>query len=102
LQVLAEKASVSGGDEAAGRNELYERFEEIEGLFASQVEDGVAERCRNEFLSVLDAGKGNYISVIQGLSVESSAKGVQWLQRTVDVFCERVKTILPSFNIFCE
>ncbi len=110
LKAMAEKARVSpehatvADRDVAGKNELYERFAEIEGLFSSAVQDSFVERHRDDFLSgsgLLRNGSGvDYIAFIQGLSADISAKGVKWLQRTVDVFCERAKPIVPSLNIF--
>ena len=110
LQVLAEKVKVSSEPDAetkpevTGRNEFYEKFIEIERLFAGGLQDSLVEKCRDDFLSAFDnarSGSGaNYIAVIQGLPVHVSEKGVLWLQRMVDTFCEKAKAIMPSFNIF--
>jgi bifunctional UDP-N-acetylglucosamine pyrophosphorylase/glucosamine-1-phosphate N-acetyltransferase len=110
LQVLAEKAMISRENEAArkpdvaGRNEFHERFSEIEGLFTGCIQDSVVEKCRNDFLSASDKARSergaNYIAVIQGLPAGVSEKGVLWLQRIVETFCEKAKAIMPSLNIF--
>jgi bifunctional UDP-N-acetylglucosamine pyrophosphorylase/glucosamine-1-phosphate N-acetyltransferase len=110
LQVLAEKAMISRENEAerkpdvAGRNEFHERFSEIEGLFTGGIQDSVVEKCRNDFLSASDKARSergaNYIAVIQGLPADVSEKGVLWLQRIVETFCEKAKAIMPSLNIF--
>ena len=110
LQVLAEKAKISRENEAewkpdvAGRNEFHEGFSEIEGLFAGGIQDSVVVKYRDDFLSASDKARSErgagYIAVIQGLPAHVSEKGVLWLQRIVDTFCERAKAIMPSLNIF--
>jgi bifunctional UDP-N-acetylglucosamine pyrophosphorylase/glucosamine-1-phosphate N-acetyltransferase len=110
LQALAEKAKVSSEHdaetrlEAAGRNEFYERFSEIEGLFSAAIRDSAVEKYRDDFLSSFDKVRGesgaNYIAVIQGLPSHLSEKGTVWLQRIVDTFCEMTKKIMPSFRLF--
>lgn len=110
LQVLAEKVKPSSGDGAeikrdlAGRKEFHEKFVEIEKLFAGGIQDDAAEKIRDDFLSdfdkVMRGGETNYIAVIQGLPAHISGKGTLWLQKIVDTFCEKAKTIVPSLNIF--
>jgi bifunctional UDP-N-acetylglucosamine pyrophosphorylase/glucosamine-1-phosphate N-acetyltransferase len=110
LQALAEKEKISPEHDAekksevAGRNEFYERFTEIEEIFAAAIRDSDVEKYRDDFLSVFDKARGesgaNYIAVIQGLPAHISDKGTVWLQRVVDTFCEKTKEIMPSFNIF--
>jgi len=106
LRILAEKAKTSSENEAyaAGRNELHERFAEIEGLFAATLEDSAVEKCRDDFLSTSDvAGKANgtnYIDAVQGFDAGTSAKGVVWLQGIVNLYCEKAKVMIPSLNMF--
>jgi bifunctional UDP-N-acetylglucosamine pyrophosphorylase/glucosamine-1-phosphate N-acetyltransferase len=110
LQVLAEKAKVSSENEAeekrevAGRNEFYDKFTEIEEVFAEGIQDSVVKKYRDDFLSASDKARSesgaNYIAVIQGFSAHVSEKGVVWLQRIVDTFCDKTKGIMPSLNIF--
>jgi bifunctional UDP-N-acetylglucosamine pyrophosphorylase/glucosamine-1-phosphate N-acetyltransferase len=110
LQVLAEKLKVSSGHdsktktETAGRNEFYERFSEIEGLFSAAIWDSTVEKYRDDFLSAYDKARGqsgaDYIAVIQGLPAHVSDKGTIWLQKIVDTFCEKTKEIIPSFRLF--
>lgn len=112
LQVLAEKAKTSSEHETetkretAGRNEFHEKFTEIEGLFASDILDNLVKKYRDDFLSASDkarsASGANYIAVIQGLPAHISAKGTEWLQRIVDMFCEKTQAIMPSFNMFSK
>jgi bifunctional UDP-N-acetylglucosamine pyrophosphorylase/glucosamine-1-phosphate N-acetyltransferase len=110
LQVLAEKAKISAENEVerkldvAGRNEFHERFSEIEGLFAGGIQDSVVEKYRDDFLSASDNARSergaSYIAVIQGFPTHVSEKGVVWLQKIVDTFCEKANVIMPSLNIF--
>jgi len=110
LQILAEKAEISSENdaetkpEAAGRNEFFEKFPEIEALFSSAIRDSAVEKYRDDFLSALDKARSesidNYIAVIQGLPAHVSDKGTVWLQKIVDIFCEKTREIMPSFKIF--
>jgi len=110
LQVLAEKAKISAENEVerkldvAGRNEFHERFSEIEGLFAGGIQNSVVEKYRDDFLSASDNARSergaSYIAVIQAFPTHVSEKGVVWLQKIVDTFCEKAKAIMPSLNIF--
>ena len=110
LQALAEKAKISpenSGEttpEARGRNELWEKFPEVEELLATPMEDAAGQMYRDEFLSAFDKAKGqngtDYIAVIQGLSADVSAKGTVWLQRIVAAFCQQTKEIIPALSLF--
>jgi UDP-N-acetylglucosamine/UDP-N-acetylgalactosamine diphosphorylase len=110
LQVLAEKSKIPPENEKerksdlAGRNEFFERFPEIESLFSRGIQDGTVEKCRDDFLSASDKMRNekgaSYISVIQGLPAHVSEKGVSWLQKIVDTFCEQAKAIIPSLRMF--
>jgi UDP-N-acetylglucosamine/UDP-N-acetylgalactosamine diphosphorylase len=110
LQILAEKAKPSSGDgagtkqDSAGRLELHEKFAEIERLFTEGLEGDAAGKYRDDFLSDFNkanvGSEKNYIGAIQGLPLQVSEKGTLWLQRIVDAFCEKVKMIVPSLNIF--
>jgi len=106
LQVLAEKTKVSSDHEAetGGRKEFFERFTEIEMLFAAAVRDSAVEKYRDDFLSVSDKARSesgaNYIGVIQGFPADVSEKGTVWLKTVVEAFCEKTKEIMPSFQLF--
>ena len=110
LQVLAEKVKASYENETvkkpemSGKKEFYERFPEIEGLFAADIQDRLVEQYRDDFLSAFakarTEGRANYIAAIQGLPVDISEKGVLWLQRIVDAYCEKAAAIMPSFDSF--
>jgi bifunctional UDP-N-acetylglucosamine pyrophosphorylase/glucosamine-1-phosphate N-acetyltransferase len=110
LQVLAGKTKVSSEQEdetkmeTTGRNEFSEKFTAIEELFAGTIRDSVVEKYRDDFLSASDKARSeskvNYIAVIQGFPAHVSGKGTLWLQRIVDTYCEKTKTIMPSLNMF--
>ena len=110
LQVLAEKAKDSSEhrakkeSEAAGRNVFYEKFREMEELFTGDLKDSLVEKSRDDFLSAYgnqrNDNEENYLTVIQGLPTHVSEKGTLWLQGIVDTYCEKVKAIMPSFNLF--
>jgi bifunctional UDP-N-acetylglucosamine pyrophosphorylase / glucosamine-1-phosphate N-acetyltransferase len=110
LQALAEKVRISPEDaetknlEAAGRNEFHGSFAEIEGLFAGDLRDSIAEKYRDDFLSGLDKvrreGGPDYIKVIQALPAGVSEKGTLWLQRIVDSLSEKAKAIVPALSMF--
>jgi UDP-N-acetylglucosamine/UDP-N-acetylgalactosamine diphosphorylase len=110
LQILAEKAKIASKQkigtkpEAAGRNEFYEKFQEIEELFKGDIQDSLVEKYCDDFLSASVKSRSaigeNYIAVIKGLPPHVSEKGTLWLQRIVDTFCEKAKAIMPSFNLF--
>ncbi len=110
LQVLAEKAKMPPGHSAQGkpgmpgRNEFFERFAEIEALFAAATGDSVAEKNRDDFLSAFQkVGSGKdagYITVIQGLPADISGRGTVWLQGIVDAFCQKTREIVPSMKLF--
>jgi UDP-N-acetylglucosamine/UDP-N-acetylgalactosamine diphosphorylase len=110
LKMLAEKAKVSpehdmeSKPEMTGRNEISERFSEIEALFATAITDSSIEKYRDDFLSASANAReekgANYIAVIQGLPAHVSKKGTLWLQGIVDSFCEKTKEIIPSLRLF--
>ncbi len=110
LQILAEKAKLYSENDSgkkrdlAGRKEFHEKFIEIEALFADSAQTNAAEKERDDFLSFFHHVNGtqniNYIETIQSLPVHVSGKGTLWLQRIVDTYCEKVKLILPLFNMF--
>jgi UDP-N-acetylglucosamine/UDP-N-acetylgalactosamine diphosphorylase len=105
LEALAGKVKESpeGGketpEEAAFRKAFSEKYPEIAAVFASAARDGEAEKLRNDFLSASDkargAGGAGYVSFVQGLPADVSAKGTAWLQRIVDSCREKAAEIMP-------
>ena len=75
-------------------------------LFKGAIQDDAIEKYRDDFLSSFDKIKResetDYIAAIQGLPVHISEKGTLWLQKIVDIFCEKTKTIMPSLNMFSK
>jgi hypothetical protein len=51
-------------------------------------------------LTIYSERGANYIAVIQGFPADVSEKGVLWLQRIVETFCEKAKSIMQSRGIF--
>jgi bifunctional UDP-N-acetylglucosamine pyrophosphorylase/glucosamine-1-phosphate N-acetyltransferase len=110
LKVLAEKVKGSSKNDAGtktkpkGRIEFFEKFSEIEELFAEAMKNSVIDRYRDSFLSASEKARSekgiNYIAVIQGLPADVSKKGTVWLQGIVDSFCEKTKEIIPSLRLF--
>jgi bifunctional UDP-N-acetylglucosamine pyrophosphorylase / glucosamine-1-phosphate N-acetyltransferase len=109
LQVLAEKAKTpyagdEGKPEMAGRTEFFKRFAEIEGLFAAAAVNKAVEKDRDDFLSDYGKAKGRtgagYVAVIQGLPSTVSGKGTKWLERIVDIYCEKTTEIVPRLKLF--
>lgn len=110
LQILAEKAAISsqkqgeGRSGLTGRNEFYERFSEISGLFADRIQDSAIADYRDDFLSASDSmrreKRKSYIAVIQSLPSHVSEKGVLWLQKIVDTYCGQVSAMVPLLNLF--
>jgi UDP-N-acetylglucosamine/UDP-N-acetylgalactosamine diphosphorylase len=83
------------------KNELYERWPEIQESFSVERITKGDEGIRDAFLKKLDIGikksGKDYISVIQSLSTDDSEVGTRWLQGIVDhVIDEALKTI-PSY-----
>ena len=88
----------------AGRNELYEKFAEVESLFASGLNDNDINLFRDDFLSRFQKSAGStksvYIESIKSLDAETTGAGVAWLQMIVDKYCVMMRAIVPSSGIF--
>jgi bifunctional UDP-N-acetylglucosamine pyrophosphorylase / glucosamine-1-phosphate N-acetyltransferase len=110
LQELSEKAKIPSADgcekdhDLAQRNELSEKFVEIEALFTAAPADNAVNPWRDAFLDAYEklAGvtKNDYTAAIQSLPSDISAKGTLWLQKMVDVYCEKTGEILPRLRLF--
>lgn len=104
LKMLSEKARKASGRDAGGRNELHERFADIESLFGAELKDASIDACRDDFLSRFQKMGGMagspYIESIKSLDVATCSAGVTWLQKIVENYCAGVGAILPSFQIF--
>jgi len=110
LRSLAEKARTPGGgdisavQDGAGKNELADRFWEVEAVFASAPRGGAVGNTRDDFLSVADRSRGsrggNYIDFVMGFDTQTATRGTLWLQEIVDACCRRVRDLLPSLKVF--
>lgn len=83
------------------KNELYNRWEELEGHFRSKNNFDVKERVGDVFLEkirleIINLGN-DYISVIKNLSNKDKEHGTQWLQKIVDHITTEALKIIPSF-----
>jgi UDP-N-acetylglucosamine/UDP-N-acetylgalactosamine diphosphorylase len=84
------------------KQELFERWQDLEAVFASHLENSGNPSLREPFLEAIigqirETG-ADYVAVIQGLDTTSSANGTQWLQRIVDAMNEEALQLLPSFK----
>jgi hypothetical protein len=84
------------------KQELYEKWRELEEHFDSQAEVAVKENIKDAFLDkirrgISDTGK-DYISVIRNLKKEDKEQGTQWLQAIVDHITTGALKILPAFK----
>jgi bifunctional UDP-N-acetylglucosamine pyrophosphorylase/glucosamine-1-phosphate N-acetyltransferase len=84
------------------KQELFERWQDLEAIFASHLENAGDPSAREPFLEQLTRQikeKGaDYVAVIQGLDSSWSANGTQWLQGIVDAINEKVLQVIPSFK----
>ena len=83
------------------QNEFFERGNELEEFFRSQVNIVVKENLRDTFLerirlNIRNSGK-DYISVIKGLESEAAKLGTLWLQGIVDHTTTGALKTIPSF-----
>jgi len=85
------------------KQELFDKWQEVEAEFASGREDPGDHSCREPFLEQIERAvreKGSdYVGVIQGLDDTWSAEGTRWLQGIVDGINRRVLDLMPSFSL---
>ncbi|MHB8108906.1 MAG: UDP-N-acetylglucosamine pyrophosphorylase [Syntrophorhabdaceae bacterium] len=88
LRILAEKAQTG----------LYDKFNEIEALFASPVENKDNDEKRGDFMALsLSARAGaDYIDAVKSLDPAARDAGRIWLQGIVEAYCERAAQLVPS------
>jgi UDP-N-acetylglucosamine/UDP-N-acetylgalactosamine diphosphorylase len=83
------------------KQELFERWQQVEAVFASSREDPGDHSCREPFLEQIERAVGekgpDYVGVIQGLDATWSAEGTRWLQGIVDGINRQVLDLMPSF-----
>ena len=87
---------------ASQKQELYQRWSDLEALFeALKNENGNAGQ-RNVFLEAVHTGIKetglDYLSVIQGLASSDAAIGTQWLQGIVDRVATEALNLIPSYK----
>ncbi len=85
------------------KQELFDRWQEVEAVFAKSREDAGDPSCREPFLEHIERAvreKGSdYVGVIQGLDATWSAEGTRWLQGIVDGINRQVLDLMPSFSL---
>ncbi|MCK4390019.1 MAG: protein GlmU [Desulfobacterales bacterium] len=85
------------------KQELFERWQEVEAVFANSRENRGDPSCREPFLEQIEKAireKGpDYVRVIQGLDATWSAEGTRWLQGIVDGINRQVLDLMPSFSV---
>jgi len=84
------------------KNELYNKWAEMEDYFSSLKNIEVEENLKDLFLETIRLGiintSKNYISVITKLKSEDKKRGSRWLQGIVDHIVDGVLKIIPSFK----
>ena len=84
------------------KNELYNKWTEMEDHFSSFKNIEVEENMKDMFLETIRLGitnnGKNYISVITELKNEDKKYGTQWLQSIVDRIVDGVLKLIPSFG----
>lgn len=84
------------------KQELSERWPDVEATLAKSGEDAGASSRREPFLEqinkLIKENGCDYLAVIQGLDKSWSADGTKWLQDIVDGINQPVLEFLPSFR----
>jgi len=98
-KIAKEQASQQDLDQ---KNELYNRWPELEESFSVQrsTEDkeGFSDMFLEKIFSGIKTSGKDYISVIKGLDVEGTETGTRWLQGIVDRITAEAIKIIPSFQ----
>ena len=85
------------------KQEFFDRWEQVEAVFADSRENPGDPSCREPFLEQIERGtreKGSdYVGVIQGLNAAWSAEGTRWLQGIVDGINRQVLDLMPSLSL---
>jgi UDP-N-acetylglucosamine/UDP-N-acetylgalactosamine diphosphorylase len=84
------------------KQELYDRWTELEASFGAQRNMAGKDELRDEFcekirLGIKTWGK-DYIAVIKGLQADDAEIGTRWLQGIVDAVTAEAFKLLPSFR----
>jgi UDP-N-acetylglucosamine/UDP-N-acetylgalactosamine diphosphorylase len=83
------------------KRELHERWDDVEASFRKGLENEGEPKIRDPFLEEIERQIKNgtsYLSVVQGLDEEFSARGTAWLQGIVDDICDHAMKLLPSYS----
>jgi len=84
------------------KNELRDRWPEMEDVFKTHENKEDNLSIRDSFLETINRGikmtGKDYIPVIRGLSVENATQGTKWLQGIVDDIAAQVLESIPSFS----
>jgi bifunctional UDP-N-acetylglucosamine pyrophosphorylase / glucosamine-1-phosphate N-acetyltransferase len=84
------------------KNELYQRWTELEENFNTRRKVEENKGLRDVFLKKLDLGiktsGKDYLSVIKGLTIQDTKTGIAWLQGIVDHITAGALKIVPSFT----
>ncbi|MDL1967010.1 MAG: protein GlmU [Deltaproteobacteria bacterium] len=84
------------------KNELRDRWSEMEEAFKTNKNKKGDLRIRDLFLETINRGINksgrDYIPVIKSLSVENATQGTKWLQGIVDDITAQIVEIIPSFS----
>lgn len=109
LKIMAEKAvSIPARQVEAEpldvKRVLFERMDEVAGVFSEEINDDVIQRNQEDFLQCLvQSGRNDalpYIESIRQLLPDTSTKGAKWLQSIVDYYCQRISRVLSSAGLF--
>ncbi len=84
------------------KQELFERWQDVEGVFSRNLENPGDPSLREPFLEEVNRQikeKGaHYLEVIQGLDKAWSSKGTEWLQGIVDAINQQALELMPSYD----
>jgi UDP-N-acetylglucosamine/UDP-N-acetylgalactosamine diphosphorylase len=83
------------------KKELHERWDDVEASFRKGLENEGEPKIRDPFLEEIERqikDGTSYLSVVQGLDEEFSARGTAWLQGIVDDICDHAMKLLPSYS----
>jgi bifunctional UDP-N-acetylglucosamine pyrophosphorylase/glucosamine-1-phosphate N-acetyltransferase len=91
-------------ESVSDRQALNGHMSDLEDLLDATIDDDKTRLAEEAFFEAFMKFSGNdpmpYIETIQKLPVDVSAKGAKWLDSIVGYFCQRVRAIMPSMNLF--
>ncbi len=84
------------------KQDLYDRWTELEASFCTQRNMAVKDELRDEFLEKIQRGiktwGKDYLLVIKGLQADDAEIGTRWLQGIVDAVASEALKVMPSFS----